>query len=131
MASLAAKARLQTDRLIRRGKTPIEAFNAAIEAYKVETGDKNGSSYAKFTDRSYLELRNGELACVLTSNASRSDADKIIRNIFLLCSECSREIWCDHNGRGRESDRFQFGDATVYVCMICQRGIVERYLVGE
>ena len=42
MASLAAKARLQTDRLIRRGKTPIEAFNAAIEAYKVETGDKNG-----------------------------------------------------------------------------------------
>ena len=131
MASLAAKARARTDQLIARGQTPEDALRSALELYPGETGSRDGTTYARFPDRSFMALYDGLNASVITYNSGRSYAAQVIDSILLQCEECGRELWCDHRGRGRHNETFEFGDAVTYVCAPCQHRIVKKYLVGE
>ena len=122
---------MKTDQLIARGQTPEDALRSAMEIYPGESASRNGTTYARFPDDSFMELRDGLIAAVITHNSGKSYADQVIRNILLLCDECGKELWCDHKGRGRTENIFEFGDAKAHVCMPCQRRIVSKYLVGE
>lgn len=117
MRSLAAEARIKTDRLMGRGVAPPTALQQtldALEDVEVKTATKGG-----------------DYPMVVVDNASRTRAEKAIQGVTLECDECGREIWCDLYGRGRDSDTFQIGAVKVHVCDPCQRSIVTRHIVGE
>ena len=123
-------------RLIDRGESITDAWNATLATYPADTAENKGLPYARFADKSYMRVWlnthfSQAAVQVLSHHTEKFAAEKIIEDIHIYCSECGRGLWCDLKGRGTPKETFDMAGTLVVICESCQRDIVKRHIVGE